>query len=129
MHLRRLFARFPLLEHLQVYPCSVFALCMLYAIQGAVPERDSSLTLSMQLVELCKASGRRGSGGGYYGFQDYLRGAPLAFKRSKDVPGETSKAAVKQIKRYARPQKLCDPCVLTHHHPNVAREERAPWTL
>jgi hypothetical protein len=30
---------------------------MLYAVQGPTSERNNSLTLSMQLVELCKASG------------------------------------------------------------------------
>jgi hypothetical protein len=56
---------------------------MLYAVQGPAPERHSSLTLSMQLVELCKASGHCGSGGGCDGLQDYLPAAPLAFKHSK----------------------------------------------
>jgi hypothetical protein len=40
---------------------------MLYAVQGLAPERNNSLTLSMQLMELCKASGRCGSGGDYDG--------------------------------------------------------------
>jgi hypothetical protein len=59
---------------------------MLYAVQGPAPKRNSSLTLSMQPVELCKASGRCGSGGDYDGLQDYLPAAPLAFKHSKDDP-------------------------------------------
>jgi hypothetical protein len=40
----------------------------------------------MHLVELCKASGRYGSGGDYDGLQDYLPAAPLAFKQNKDNP-------------------------------------------
>jgi hypothetical protein len=58
---------------------------MLYAVQGLAPERNSSLTLSMQLMELCKASGRCGSGGDYDGLQDYLPAALLALKLSKDI--------------------------------------------
>jgi hypothetical protein len=65
---------------------------MLYAIQGPAPEQNSSLTLSMQLVELCKANGRCGSGGDCDGLQDYLPAAPLAFKHNKDDSG----------RRYAR---------------------------
>jgi hypothetical protein len=57
---------------------------MLYAVQGTAPERNNSLTLSMQLVELCKASGRCGSGGDCDGLQDYFPTAPLAFKHIKD---------------------------------------------
>jgi hypothetical protein len=57
---------------------------MLYAVQGLAPERNKSLTLSMQLVELCKASGHGGSRGDYDGLQYYLPAAPLAFKHSKD---------------------------------------------
>jgi hypothetical protein len=57
---------------------------MLYAIQGPAPERNNSLTLSMQLVELCKASGHCGSGSDYDGLQDYFPVAPLALKHSKD---------------------------------------------
>jgi hypothetical protein len=57
---------------------------MLYAVQGPAPERNNSLTLSMQLMELCKASGRCGSGGDYDGLQDYFPAAPSAFKHSKD---------------------------------------------
>jgi hypothetical protein len=56
---------------------------MLYAVQGPAPKRNSSLTISMQLVELCKASGRCGSRGGYDGLQDYFPAVPLAFKHSK----------------------------------------------
>jgi hypothetical protein len=57
---------------------------MLYAVQGPAYERNNSLTLSMLLVELCKASGRCGSGGDCDGLQDYLPAAPMAFKHSKD---------------------------------------------
>jgi hypothetical protein len=56
---------------------------VLYAVQGPASKRNSSLTLSMQLVELCKASGRCGSGGDCDGLQDYLPAAPLAFKHGK----------------------------------------------
>jgi hypothetical protein len=57
---------------------------MPYTIQGPAPERNSSLTLSMQLRELCKASGRCGSGGDCDGLQDNFPAAPLAFKHNKD---------------------------------------------
>jgi hypothetical protein len=92
---RRLFAKFSLLEHLQVYPCSVFALRTLYTVQGPAPERNSSLTLSMQLVELCKASGRGGSGGGCYGLQDYFSIAPWRSNAAKTFQGKALKAAAK----------------------------------
>jgi hypothetical protein len=64
---------------------SMLRLCLVSALRrsGAASERNSSLTLSMQLVELCKASGRCGSGGDCDGLQDYLPVAPLAFKHGK----------------------------------------------
>jgi hypothetical protein len=58
---------------------------MLYTVQEPAPERNNSLTLSMQLVELCKASERCSSGGDYDSLQDYFPAAPLALKLSKDI--------------------------------------------
>jgi hypothetical protein len=59
---------------------------MLYVVQGPAPERNNSLALSMQLMELCEASGHCGSGGDYDGLWDYLPAAPLALKHNKDIP-------------------------------------------
>jgi hypothetical protein len=94
---------------------------MLYAVQGPAPERNSSLTLSMQLVELCKASGRCGSGGDYDGLHNYLPAAPWRSSTSKTFQGKTPKAAAKESREYASSHMLCDPCALTHRHSSVAR--------
>jgi hypothetical protein len=61
---------------------------MLYAIQGPAPERNNSLTLSMQLVELCKVSGHCGSRSDYDGLQDYFPVAPLVLKHYSSVARE-----------------------------------------
>jgi hypothetical protein len=89
---------------------------MLYAIQGPAPKRNSSLTLSMQPVELCKASGCCGSGGDYDGLQDYLSAAPWRSSTAKTIQGKNHKAAAKESRKYAGSHLLCDPFALTRRH-------------
>jgi hypothetical protein len=70
---------------------------MLYAVQGPAPERDSSLILSMQLMELCKASGCRGSGDGCYGLQDYFPVAPWRSSATKTSQEKLSRLQLNKV--------------------------------
>jgi hypothetical protein len=103
--------------------------CLEFSAEMGIAEMSQATkhTLSMQLMELSKASGCRGSGDGYYGLQDYFPAAPWRPSAAKTFHEKLSRLQLNKVRGV---QDHTSRATLAHSRTiiRVSQDDRAPWT-